>query len=121
MTPMVTGKARAELMDIEAFSGVVWGTVLFGLLISFYPSRYRRRRRTERPLIMELLMRHFEGDVSADQLDRRAREIAKRHFIQSAEFHASAIAGFQRAVDRGFGNQTHSKEEERKLLRSLAA
>jgi hypothetical protein len=114
------GKVRAELMDSETFSGIVWGTVLFGFLVSFYVAHYRRRRRTERMLIMELLKRYFEGAVSADQLGQRAREIADRHFIQSAEFYALAIAGFQRAVDARFGNEKHSKEDESKLLSLLA-
>ena len=91
------------------------------LLISFYFAHLRRRRRTERLLIMELLKRYFEGDISVGQLGQRAREIANRHFIQSAEFYSLAIAGFQRAVDTRLGSQTYSKEEETKLLSLLAA
>jgi uncharacterized membrane protein len=115
------GKVKAKPMDSWTFSSIVWGTVLFGLLLFIYFARYRRRRRTQRLLIMELLKRYFEGDISADQLGQRTREITNHHFIQSAEFHSLAIAGFQRAVDVKLANQSHSKEEESKLLSLLAA
>ena len=95
----------------DTFSKIIWGAILFGIITLFYLAR--RRRRTQRLLIMELLKRYFEGDISADQLGRRTRVIANHHFLQSAEFHSLAIAGFQGAVDAKFANQSHAKEDEK--------
>jgi hypothetical protein len=70
---------------------------------------------------MELLKRYFHGDMPADQLGQRTREITHHHFIQGAEFHSLAIEAFQGAVDQNFAHQSHSKAGERKLLGLLAA
>jgi hypothetical protein len=108
-------------MDSDTFSGIVWGAVLVGVLISFYIARRRRWRQTKRLLTMELLKRYFQGDMPADQLGQHTREITDHHFIQSTEFHSLAVAAFQRAVDENFAHRSHSREKERKLLGSLAA
>ena len=50
-------------------------------------------------MLMDLLKGYFKGDVPADQLGRRAREIVSRHFTRSDEFYSLAVAAFQRAVD----------------------
>jgi len=108
-------------MDSDTFSGIVWGAALVGIFTSIYVGRRRRWRRTKRLLIMELLKRYFQGDMPADQLGQRTREITHHHFIQSEEFHSLAIAAFQRAVDANFAHESHSKEDERKFLGLLAA
>jgi hypothetical protein len=115
------GKVRVSLMDSDTFSGIVWGAVLFGILIWFYLAHLRHRRRTKRLLIMDLLKRYFEGDIPADQIGQRTRAIANHHFIQSAEFYSIAIAGFQHAVDAKLANRSHSEEQGRKMLSLLAA
>ena len=108
-------------MDSDTFSGIVWGAALVGIFTSIYVGRRRRWRRTKRLLIMELLKGYFQGNMPADQLGQRTREITHYHFIQSAEFHSLAIAAFQGAIDANFAHESHSKEDERKLLGLLAA
>jgi hypothetical protein len=108
-------------MDNDTFSSIVWGAALVGILISIYFARRRRWRRSNRLLIMELLKRYFQGDMPADQLGKRTREITDHHFMQNDEFHSLAVAAFQRTVDANFIHQPHSREDERKLLGLLAA
>ena len=108
-------------MDSDTFSSIVWGAALVGIFISIYFARRRRWRRTNRPLIMELLKRYFQGDMPADQLGKRTREITDHHFMQDDELHSLAIAAFQRAVDANFTSQSDYREGERKLLGLLAA
>jgi hypothetical protein len=59
--------------------------------------------------------------VAADQLGQRTRRIASRHFMGSAEFYSLAIAAFQGAVDATRAHQPHTEEQQKKLLRLLAA
>ena len=108
-------------MDIETFSSIVWTAALVGAVISIYLARRHRQLRMKRLQILELLKGYFQGDMPADQLGQRTREITHHHFIQSAEFHSLAIAAFQRAVDANFAHESHSKEDERKFLGLLAA
>jgi hypothetical protein len=108
-------------MDSDTFSGIVWGTVLVAILMSICFARYRRRRNTKRALIVELLKQYFQGDMPPDQLGIRAREIAGRHFMGSAELYSLVIAAFQGSVDATLARQTHSKEDEKNSLRLLAA
>jgi len=108
-------------MDSDTIIWIVWGAVLVGILISIYFTYRRRRLHTKRQLMMELLKGYFQGDMPADQLGQRTREIADHHFMQSAEFYSLAIAVFQGAVDAKLEYQAHSKEDERKLLSLLAA
>jgi hypothetical protein len=108
-------------MDGDAIIRIVWGAFLVGILISIYFAHRRRRLRTKRLLMMELLKRYFQGDIPVDQLGQRTREIADHHFIHSPEFYSLAIAAFQGAVDAKLAHQAHSKEDERKLLSLLAA
>ena len=70
---------------------------------------------------MDLLKSYFNGDVTAKQLGRRTREIASQHFTRSDEFYAFAIAAFQSAVDAAHTQQTHSEQDDRKLLSATAA
>jgi hypothetical protein len=108
-------------MDNDTFSSIVWGAALVGIFISIYFARRRRARRTSRLLIMELLKRYFQGDMPADQLGKRTREIADHHFMQNEEFHSLAVAAFHRAVDADFTTQPESRDGERKLLGLFAA
>ena len=66
--------------------------------------------------MMELLKGYFQGDMPADQLGQRTREIADHHFMQSAEFYSLAVAAFQGAVDAKLEYQAHPKEDERKFV-----
>ena len=100
---------------------VVWGILLLGILIWFFLAYRSRQLRTKRLLLMDLFNDYFRGDVSADQLGQRTRQIADRHFIGSAAFYSVAVASFQNAVDTRLAHQPHSEERQRKLLRLLAA
>src|SRR6516162_7160010 len=77
-------RVKAQAMDIYIFGSVVGAAVLLAILISFYIV-YQRSRRTRRRLVMERLDGYFQGDVPADQLGKRIREIAGRHFMRGAE------------------------------------
>jgi hypothetical protein len=98
----------------------IGGVILIAIFLSIYLAYRRRRVRTKR-LMTELLSRYFRGDIPADQVGERTREITSRHFTRSAEFYSLAIAAFQTAADAKLANQAHSKEDEDKLLRLLAA
>ncbi len=100
---------------------VVWGILLLGILIWFLLAYRSRQLRTKRLLLMDLFNDYFRGDVPADQLGQRTRQIADRHFIGSAAFYSVAVASFQNAVDTKLAHQPHSEERQRKLLRLLAA
>jgi len=108
-------------MDSDTFSSIVWGAVLVGILMSICFAHYRRRRSAKRALIVELLKQYFQGDMPPDQLGKRTRETADRHFMGSAELYSLVIAAFQGTVDAMLARQAHSKEDEKKLLRLLAA
>ena len=103
-------------MDIETFSSIVWAVALVGAVVSIYLARRHRRLRIKRLLILELLKGYFQGEMPADQLGQRTREITGRGFMQSAEFHSLAVAAFQRAIDAKVADKSHSGEDERKLL-----
>ena len=79
-----------------------------------------RRIRARRPM-MELLSAYFRGEVSLDQVARRARETAPRHFTGGDEFQSLAVAAFQSAADAKLARQTHSTKDESDLLHLLAA
>jgi hypothetical protein len=115
------GNMNARVMDSVTFKSVVVGAVLVAILTFIYSAYRRRRRRAERLLTVVLLGEYFRGDMSADQLGKRTREIVDRHFMGSSEFYALVIAAFQGAVDAKLGHQARSKDDERKLLGLLAA
>src|SRR6516164_5239585 len=108
-------------MDIETFSSIVWAVVLVGAVVSIYLARRHRRLRIKRLPILELLKGYFQGDMPADQLGQRARQITGRGFMQSTEFQSLTVAAFQHAIDAKLADQSHSREEERKLLGLFAA
>jgi hypothetical protein len=108
-------------MDSDVLSIIVGGAVLVAILIVISFIHYRRRRSIKMARIMELLNRYYQGDLPLDQLGKRTREIANRHFMRSAELYSLVIAGFQDTVDAMLARQVRSKEDERKLLSLLAA
>ncbi len=108
-------------MDGDTIMYIVWGVVLLGILISIFIAYWTRRVRAKRLQLLDLFNGYFRGDVPADQLGVRARQIASRHFMGSAEFFSLAVAAFQGAVDARLTHQPHSEERQKKLLRMLAA
>jgi hypothetical protein len=111
---------KARPMDSDGIIGVVSGAILVGILSAIYFA-YRRRRRTKRLLIMELLKGYFQGDMPADKLAKRTREIAGRHFMRSAELYSLVITAFQGAMAVIPTDQTDFLENEMKLVQLLAA
>jgi hypothetical protein len=107
-------------MSGDTIMYIVWGVVLLGILLWLLLAYWSRRLRTKRMLLTDLFNGYFRGDVSADQLGPRTRQIASRHFMGGAEFYALAIAAFQDAVDAMRARQPHPEEQQKKLLRLLA-
>jgi hypothetical protein len=107
-------------MDGDTVMYIVWGVVLLGILISIFLAYWSRRLRAKRLQLMDLFNGYFRGEVPADQLGVRARQIASRHFVGSGEFFSLAVAAFQGAVDAR-AHQPHSEELQKKLLRMFAA
>ena len=75
-----------------------------------------------------LLGEYFNGDMPADQLGKRSRGIASRHFLLSPEFYSLAVATFQSAFDAKFAKRARPEdanhgrlEDESELMRRLAA
>jgi hypothetical protein len=89
------------------------------VLILFYLAYQRRRLRTKR-LMMELLKSYFQGELLADQLGQRSRQIANRRFTRGAEFQSLATTAFQAAIGAILAQQPSSKEDERRLLSLFA-
>jgi hypothetical protein len=110
-----------NLLDGDTTIYVVWGILLAGILISILLAYWSRRQRTKRLLLMDLFSNYFRGDLPADQIGQRTRQIASRRFMGSAEFYALTIAAFQGAVDARLAHQPHSEERQKKLLGLLAA
>ncbi len=108
-------------MHSDTIISVAQGVLLVGIVVFIYFAYQHRRRRSKRQMMTDLLKRYFAGDVPADQLHPRTREIANRRFMQSPEFYSLAVAAFQGAADATLGHEGHSKEDERKLLKLLAA
>jgi hypothetical protein len=81
---------------------------------------WNRRRRAKR-LTVELLKGYFQGDIDARQFARRVHESGDYGFTGGAEFYALVTTAFQRAADAQLAHHPYTKEDESKLLRSLAA
>ena len=107
-------------MEDDSIIYIVWGVLLLGILISILLAYRSRRLRAKRLLLMELFNGYFRGDMPADQIGQRTRQIASRRFMGSAEFFSLTIAAFQNAVDAGLSRQPHSEERQKKLLGLLA-
>lgn len=100
---------------------IVWCVFLVGMLAWAFLAYLNRRRHAKRLLLMDLFAGYFRGDVPADQIGQRTRQVANRRFMDSTEFHALAIAAFQSAVDARLARQPHSEQRQKKLLGLLAA
>ncbi len=88
---------------------------------------YRQRRIRTRRLVEGLLGEYFNSDMPPDQLGKRSRDIASRHFLLNPEFYSLAIAAYQSAFDAKFPKHArfedanHARlEDESKLMRQLA-
>jgi len=85
----------------------------------------RRRRNRTRQLVKGLLGEYFNSDMPPDQLGKRSRDVASRHFLLSLEFYSLAIAAYQSAFDAKFTpseDANHARlEDESRLMRRLAA
>jgi len=108
-------------MDGDTIIWIVWGVVLAGILVFFYFAYRRRRLRTKRQLMTDLLKQYFHGGMPARQFGEHARQVSSRHFLRGAEFYSLVIGAFQGAVDAELGQGAYSKEQERRLLGLLAA
>src|SRR5271166_4003825 len=82
-------------------------------------NRYRQLR--ARGPMMELLNAYFRGEASLDQVARRAREMAPRHFTSGPEFQSLAVAAFQHAASERLMGKPHTMKDEAELLKMLAA
>ena len=107
-----------EFMERTGIISVVAVGLVVGIVFIYLFRRLRRLR--AKRLMRELLNGYFRGDMPADQLGRRAREM-DGHFTRSSEFQALAIAAFQGAAEAKLVRKPHSMEDENKLLRLLAA
>ena len=110
----------------ETMLGVAGAAVAAAVIFIWLASR-RRRNRT-RQLVKGLLGEYFNSDMPANQLGKRSRDIASRHFLLSPEFYSLAVAAYQSAFDAKFPKRAHFEaanhgrlEDESKLLRRLAA
>ncbi|HKN29033.1 MAG TPA: hypothetical protein VJY34_14555 [Roseiarcus sp.] len=86
---------------------------------------YRQRRMRTRRLVKGVLGEYFDSDMPPDQLGKRSRDVASRHFLLSLEFYSLAIAAYQSAFDAKFTpseDANHARlEDESRLMRRLAA
>lgn len=108
-------------MEDDRIIYIVWGILLLGILITTLLAYRSRRLRAKRLSLMELFNGYFRGDMPADQIGQRVRQIASRHFMGGAEFFSLTIAAFQNAVDAKLSHQPHSEERQKKLMGLLAA
>jgi predicted urease superfamily metal-dependent hydrolase len=100
---------------------IISAVLLAAALIVLFVGHLRRRNRLKRQLVMDLLKSYFKGDVAANQLGRRAREIVSVQYTYSDEFYALVVSAFQAAVDTTFARQPHTAQADRKLLSAMAA
>jgi hypothetical protein len=110
-------------MMIEVAGAALAAAVIFILVWL----AFQRRRNRMRRLTNGLLAAYVNGDIPADQLDKRSRDIASRHFLLSPEFYSLAIAAFQSALDAKFAKREYSAgvnharlEDQSELVRRLA-
>ena len=62
-------------MDNDTIIYIVWGACLIGILLWSCLVYLRRRLRAKRLLLMDLFNGYFRGNVTADELGQRVREI----------------------------------------------
>jgi len=112
--------SKVTTMKIDTMTLITSGALLAAALIILFVGHLRRRHHLERLLMVDLLKSYFEGEVPANQLGQRTREIVSRHFTRSDEFYSLAVAAFQTAVDATLTQQTNTEQGERKLLSAMA-
>ena len=110
----------------DTMIGVAGAALAAAVIFIWFASR-RRRNRTRR-LAKGLLGEYFNSDMPPDQLGKRSRDVASRHFLLSPELYSLAIAAYQSAFDAKFPKHApfedanHARlENESKLMRRLAA
>jgi len=108
-------------MANDAVTLIISAALLAAALLVLFVGHLRRRNHLKRQLVMDLLKSYFKGDVPANQLGRRTREIVSEHYTYSNEFSSLVVSAFQTAVDANFGLQPHTEQAERKLLSTMAA
>jgi hypothetical protein len=108
-------------MKNDTITLIISAVLLAAALIVLFASHLRRRNHLKRQLVMDLLKSYFKGNVPANQLGRRTREIVSAHYTYSDEFYALVVSAFQAAVDATFARQPHTAQADRKLLSALAA
>ena len=94
--------------------GAIFAVALICLYLVYRHRQLRAIRQTG-----DLLHEYFRSAMPADQLGQRTREIASRQFIASNEFYSLVTTAFQSAAAK-LGQQTHSLQDERILLKLLA-
>jgi hypothetical protein len=107
-------------MDRDTIVIILEGAILVAVLAAVYFAYRRRRLRAKRRMILELLKEYFQNGMTADQLERRMREVADRRFWGAPMFYGLTVAAFQGAVDAKLARQAYSEEDERKLMSMLA-
>ena len=102
----------------EMIRNIAGGAIFVVALVCLYLV-YRHRQLRAIRQTGDLLHEYFRSAMPADQLGQRTREIAGPQFIASSEFYSLVTAAFQSAAAK-LGQQTHSLQEERILLKLLA-
>jgi hypothetical protein len=91
------------------------GIVIAGYLI------YRLLGARAQVRMKALFTAYFHGEMTADELGRRARTLPGSRYLMSSELLALATAAFQSAVDERLGRKAHSAEDADRLMKTLAA
>jgi hypothetical protein len=108
-------------MKNDTITLIISAVLLAAALIVLFVGHLRRRNHLKRQLVMDLLKSYFKGNVPANQLGRRTREIVSAHYTYSDEFYSLVVSAFQTAVDASFARQPHTAQADRKLLSAMAA
>ncbi|HUC48234.1 MAG TPA: hypothetical protein VMA30_02545 [Xanthobacteraceae bacterium] len=109
------------LLTPETIPLALSGAVLLAVLIFIFLAGLGRRRRAQHMLVLEQIKDYFLGNMSAGQLRQRIRETASYHLLRERELFALVTTAFQRVADSKLSPGAHSEEDERRLLRLLAA
>ena len=105
-------------MDSVTFVTAVLAGLIVGSAIVYF--LWNRQRRSKR-LTTELLKGYFRGDIDAPAVALQARARMRGLWLHGRRgFCALMTAAFQRAADAHLAHYPHTKEDESKLLRSLA-
>jgi hypothetical protein len=109
------------LFTQETIPLLLSGAVLLAILIFIFLAHLGRRRRARHMLILEQIKDYFLGNMSAAQLGQRIQATAGHHVLRERELFTLVTTAFQRAADSKLSPRAHSEEDERRLLRLLAA